>query len=185
MSENNTQEEVNEQPQEEAVEQEAVQAEAAPQVETPSTVIRLNGGTLNTSLDAEKTFKKWPEFNVGDNVKVHYRIVEGDKQRIQVYEGTVISVRGEGLGKTFVVRRVSHEIGVERIFPYHSPSIAKIEVVRYGKVRRSKLFYLRHKSGKAGRIKESMKAYQKAQEAAGTKEKTKKKGKKKKAEAAK
>jgi large subunit ribosomal protein L19 len=180
--ENNTQEEVNEQPQEEAAQPEAAQEEAAPQAEAVSTVIRLNGGSLNTSLDADKTFKKWPEFNVGDNVKVHYRIVEGDKQRIQVYEGTVISIRGEGLGRTFVVRRVSHEVGVERIFPYHTPSIAKLEVVRYGKVRRGKLFYLRHKSGKEGRIKESMKAYQKAQEAAGTKEKkVKKKGKKKKA----
>ncbi len=189
MSENTTNEEVNEQPQEEAVgETAAVADEAQTPVEKSSaapavgTVIRMNGGALTTSLDAEKVFKEWPRFDVGDNVKIHYRIVEGDKERIQVYEGTVISIRGEGLGKSFIVRRVSHEVGVERIFPYHSPSIAKIEVVRYGKVRRGKLFFLRYKSGKAGRIKESQKAYAKA-EAQKKTTTTRKKGRKKKAAA--
>ncbi len=99
--------------------------------------------------------REWPEFGVGDTIKVHYKIIEGDKKRIQVYEGTVIAIQNEGFSKTFTVRRVSHEVGVERIFPWHSPSIDKIEVVRKGKVRRAKLYYLRHKSGKAGRIKES------------------------------
>ena len=99
--------------------------------------------------------KEWPSFSVGDTIKVHYKIVEGDKQRIQIYEGVVISIRGEGPHKSFIVRRISHEVGVERIFPFHSPSIAKIEVVRKGKVRRAKLYYLRGKSGKDSRIKEA------------------------------
>ena len=99
--------------------------------------------------------KTWPEFSIGDTVRVHYKIVEGNKERIQVYEGTVISISGEGFHKTFIVRRVAHEVGVERIFPFHSPAIAKLEVTRKGKVRRAKLYYLRDKSGKEGRIKEA------------------------------
>lgn len=152
----------------EAVDQSEADANAASE-EIPAektktgAVIRMNGGALQTELNGEEIFKKWPDFHVGDNVKVHYRIVEGDKQRIQIYEGTVISIRGEGLGKSFIVRRVSHEVGVERIFPYHSPSIANLEISRRGKVRRGKLFYLRHKSGKEGRIKESMKYFVAAQ----------------------
>lgn len=99
--------------------------------------------------------KEWPAFNVGDQVKVHYRIVEGEKERIQVYEGNVISIRGEGFHRSFIVRRISHDVGVERIFPYHSPAIAKVEISRRGRVRRAKLYYLREKSGKQGRIKEA------------------------------
>jgi len=99
--------------------------------------------------------KEWPDFKVGDQVKVHYRIVEGEKERIQVYEGNVISIRGEGFHRSFIVRRISHDVGVERIFPYHSPAIAKIEISRRGRIRRAKLFYLREKSGKQGRIKEA------------------------------
>ncbi len=127
----------------------------APAAVTPKTEIRINGGKIVTSLDKDAVLKTWPDFNIGDTVKVHYRIVEGDKQRIQIYEGNVIAIRGEGLGKTFIVRRISHEVGVERIFPYHSPVIAKLELVRKGSVRRSKLFYLREKTGKSGRIKEA------------------------------
>lgn len=119
------------------------------------TLIRLNGGNTVVDMGSVGMYKEWPAFGIGDNIKVHYKIKEGDKERVQVYEGTVISIRGEGMGKSINVRRISHEVGVERIFPYHSPSIAKIEVTRRGKVRRSKLFFLRHKSGKAGRIKES------------------------------
>lgn len=156
MEENNTPETETEQP----VATEATEEAAAPAAEAAPAVsgaaIRINGGLVQTGLNGEEIFKTWPAFKVGDTVKVHYRIVEGDKERIQVYEGNVISMRGEGLGKTMIVRRVSHEVGVERIFPYHSPSIAKLEVVRRGKVRRSKLFYIRHKSGKAGRIKEAV-----------------------------
>nr|WP_170161637.1 50S ribosomal protein L19 [Desulfosoma caldarium] len=95
-----------------------------------------------------------PQFRVGDTVKVHVKIREGDKERIQVFEGVVIRRHRGGLGETFTVRKVSYGIGVERIFPIHSPRIDKIEVVRKGRVRRSRLYYLRERLGKAARIKE-------------------------------
>ncbi len=95
-----------------------------------------------------------PVFGPGDTIKVHQRVVEGDKQRIQVFEGVVISRRGSRTNASFMVRKVSYGIGVERIFPLHSPNIEKIEVTRAGKVRRAKLYYLRSKRGKAARIKE-------------------------------
>ncbi|HCD52274.1 MAG TPA: 50S ribosomal protein L19 [Balneolaceae bacterium] len=95
-----------------------------------------------------------PEFTAGDTVNIHYRVREGEKERIQQYEGVVISERGSGPNKTFTVRKMSSNVGVERIFPLNSPFIAKIEVKRRGKVRRSKLFYLRELRGKAARIKE-------------------------------
>ena len=95
-----------------------------------------------------------PEFNVGDNVKVHYRIVEGNRERIQVFQGDVIRRQGAGARETFTVRKISFSIGVERTFPVHSPKIKKIEVVREGDVRRAKLYYLRKKVGKAAKIKE-------------------------------
>jgi large subunit ribosomal protein L19 len=95
-----------------------------------------------------------PDFTAGDTVNVHYRVKEGDKERIQQYEGVVISDRGSGPNKTFTVRKMSGSIGVERIFPLNSPFIAQIEVKRRGKVRRSKLFYLRELRGKAARIRE-------------------------------
>lgn len=90
----------------------------------------------------------------GDTLKVHVKVVEGEKTRVQVFQGTVINVRGEGGRKTFTVRKVSMGVAVERIFPLQSPSIAKLEVVRKGKVRRAKLFYLRGKKGKAGKVAE-------------------------------
>ncbi|RLA95414.1 MAG: 50S ribosomal protein L19 [Deltaproteobacteria bacterium] len=95
-----------------------------------------------------------PEFRPGDTVRVHYRIQEGDKERVQVFEGVVIRKRGGGTKSTFTVRKVSYGVGVERIFPLHSPFIEKIEVVSRGKVRRSRLYYLRERSGKSARIKE-------------------------------
>ncbi len=95
-----------------------------------------------------------PDFRVGDTVRVHTRIKEGDKERIQVFEGVVIRKRRGGLNATFTVRKVSYGVGVERIFPLHSPMIDKIEVVRRGKVRRAKLYYLRNRIGKAARIRE-------------------------------
>jgi large subunit ribosomal protein L19 len=95
-----------------------------------------------------------PDFTAGDTVNVHYRVREGEKERIQQYEGVVISERGSGPNKTFTVRKMSSSIGVERIFPLNSPFIAKIEVKKRGKVRRSKLFYLRERRGKSARIKE-------------------------------
>ena len=98
-----------------------------------------------------------PEFHVGDNVKVHYRIVEGNRERIQVFQGDVIKRHGHGARETFTVRKVSFSVGVERTFPVNSPRIDKIEVVRQGDVARAKLYYLRDKVGKAAKIKE--KAY--------------------------
>lgn len=87
-------------------------------------------------------------FRVGDTIRVHYKIVEGDKQRIQPFEGVVIRIRGSGSGKTFTVRKESYGVGIERIFPYYSPNIEKIEIVKYGKVRRAKLYFLRKYKGK-------------------------------------
>ena len=95
-----------------------------------------------------------PEFKSGDEVKVSVRIIEGNKSRIQVFQGVVIQRRGGGVNATFTVRKMSSGIGVERTFPVHSPSIAGIEVVRRGKVRRNKITYIRKRSGKAARIKE-------------------------------
>ncbi len=95
-----------------------------------------------------------PEFRVGDTIKVHYKIKEGSKERIQIFQGIVIQRRGAQISKTFTVRKISNGVGVERIFPLHSPNIDKIEVVRFGRVRRAKLFYLRKAKGKAARVKE-------------------------------
>jgi large subunit ribosomal protein L19 len=98
--------------------------------------------------------KEHPAFRAGDTVRVHVRVVEGDKERIQVFQGVVIGRRGGGTRETFTVRKISGGIGVERIFPLHSPSIHHIEVVRRGKVRRAKLYYLRDRRGKSARITE-------------------------------
>lgn len=95
-----------------------------------------------------------PRFRPGDNVKVYLRIKEGERERIQIFEGLVISRRGGGVSEMFTVRKISYGIGVERTFPIHSPFIERIEVIRRGKVRRAKLFYIRHLSAKAARIKE-------------------------------
>jgi large subunit ribosomal protein L19 len=95
-----------------------------------------------------------PTFKAGDRVKVYVRVIEGNKERIQPFEGDVIAIKGGGVQKTFTVRKVSNGVGVERIFPYNSPKIQKIEVLREGRVRRAKLYYLRKLSGKAARIKD-------------------------------
>lgn len=97
-----------------------------------------------------------PSFRIGDTVKVHVKIKEGEKYRIQVFEGTVIAKKHGGINETFTVRRVAHGCGIERVFPVHSPVVDKIEVVRTGKVRRSKLYYLRNRVGKAAKVKESI-----------------------------
>ncbi len=98
-----------------------------------------------------------PVVNVGDTVKVHVRIKEGDKYRIQIFEGTVIAKKHGGINETFTVRRLSYGCGVERVFPVHSPIIEKVELVRSGKVRRSKLYYIRGRVGKAAKVKEQIK----------------------------
>lgn len=95
-----------------------------------------------------------PEFRAGDTVRVHARIVEGKRERIQIFEGVVIKRRGEGVSETYTVRKISNGVGVERTFPIHTPRVEKIEVVRYGRVRRAKLYYLRDRQGKAARIPE-------------------------------
>lgn len=107
-------------------------------------------------LEKEQIKTEAPSFNIGDTVKVHYKIVEGEKERIQVYEGVVIAKKNGSIRETFTVRRISFGIGVERVFPVHSPNIAKIEVVRRGKIRRSKLYYLRERTGKAAKVKEKI-----------------------------
>ncbi len=105
-------------------------------------------------LEKEQMRADVPEFAPGDTVRVHMRIVEGEKMRVQIFEGPVIARRGGGLRESFTVRKVSYGIGVERTFPLHSPRIEKIEVIRLGKVRRAKLYYLRELRGRKARIKE-------------------------------
>ena len=95
-----------------------------------------------------------PKFNVGDTVKVSVNIREGERERIQMFEGTVIA--GSGVAETFTVRRVAYGVGVERVFPLHSPNVKDVQVIRYGKVRRSKLYYLRDRVGKAAKVKEQI-----------------------------
>jgi large subunit ribosomal protein L19 len=106
------------------------------------------------AIEQQQIKQDLPEFNVGDNVKVHYRIKEGNRERIQVFQGDVIRRQGASVRETFTVRKISFSIGVERTFPVHSPKIEKIEVTRRGDVRRAKLYYLRNKVGKAAKIKE-------------------------------
>lgn len=97
-----------------------------------------------------------PKLLIGDTVKVHVKIIEGSRERIQTFEGTVISKKHGGINETFTVRRVSYGVGVERTFPVNSPKIAKIDVIRHGKVRRAKLYYLRDRVGKAAKVKEKL-----------------------------
>ncbi|MBQ6067043.1 MAG: 50S ribosomal protein L19 [Clostridia bacterium] len=98
-----------------------------------------------------------PVIEIGDTVNVHVKIREGEKERIQAFEGTVIARKGGGVAETFTVRRLSYGVGVERVFPIHSPNVAKVEIVRKGRVRRAKLYYLRGRVGKAAKVKEALK----------------------------
>ncbi|HVS64356.1 MAG TPA: 50S ribosomal protein L19 [Thermoanaerobaculia bacterium] len=113
-----------------------------------------NQSEIVRSLEADYLKDDIPEFRAGDTVKVHVKVREGDKERIQVFQGVVIGRRGGGTRETFTVRKISGGVGVERIFPLHTPIIDRIEVVRHGKVRRAKLYYLRELRGKAARIEE-------------------------------
>lgn len=108
------------------------------------------------AIENEQMRTDLPKLQVGDYIKVHAKIIEGTRERIQVFEGTVIGIKGSGLKETFTVRRVSYGVGVERIFPVNSPRIDHIEVVRKGVVRRAKLYYLRDRVGKAAKIKERL-----------------------------
>lgn len=108
------------------------------------------------AIEQEQMKTDLPKMDIGDYVKVHVKVKEGNRERIQVFEGTVIARKGEGLKETFTVRRISYGVGVERIFPLHSPMLDKIEIVRKGKVRRAKLYYLRERVGKASKVKEKL-----------------------------
>ena len=105
-------------------------------------------------LEQEQLRSDIPDFKAGDTVKVYCKIIEGSRERIQLFEGVVISRSGSGVRENFTVRRVSYGVGVERVFPVHSPSVAKVELVRKGQVRRAKLYYLRDRVGKAAKVKE-------------------------------
>ena len=111
---------------------------------------------LVKALNSQYMKEELPEARVGDTVRVHVRIKEGSRERIQVFEGTVIAKKHGGIEETFTVRRVSYGVGVEKVFPVHAPSIEKIELVRHGKVRRAKLYYLRDRVGKAAKVKEAL-----------------------------
>ncbi|MGM9536910.1 MAG: 50S ribosomal protein L19 [Candidatus Onthomonas sp.] len=107
-------------------------------------------------LDQQNLKAETPEIRVGDTVRVHIKIKEGAKERIQTFEGTVIAKKHGGVNETFTVRRISYGVGVEKVFPVHSPLVEKVELVRKGKVRRAKLYYLRDRVGKAAKVKEKL-----------------------------
>ena len=108
-------------------------------------------------LMAQESLKEQkPDIAIGSTVRVHVKIREGERERIQTFEGTVIAKRGSGVSETFTVRRVSYGVGVERVFPVHSPNVEKVELVRKGRVRRSKLYYLRDRVGKSAKVKEKL-----------------------------
>ena len=111
---------------------------------------------LIEKLDQENMKETLPEMNVGDTVRVHVKIKEGSRERIQVFEGTVIAKKHGGVEQTITVRRLSYGVGVEKVFPVHSPNIVNVETVRRGKVRRAKLYYLRNRVGKAAKVKEKI-----------------------------
>ena len=108
------------------------------------------------AIEQQQIKQDIPDFRVGDNVKVHYRITEGNRERIQVFEGTVIAKKHGGIAETITVRRVSFGVGVEKVFPVHAPAVEKIELVRHGKARRAKLYYLRGRVGKSAKLEEKL-----------------------------
>ena len=108
------------------------------------------------TIGNEQMKKEVPEFRIGDTVKVHNLIKEGNRERIQIFEGTVIRKKNGGISETFTVRRISYGVGVEKTFPIHSPNVVNVEVVRRGKVRRARLYYLRDRVGKASKVKEKL-----------------------------
>ena len=112
--------------------------------------------TIIDAINQENVKKEIPEFAVGDTVKVMVKVIEGDRERLQAFEGIVIARKHGGISETFTVRRLSFGIGVERTFPVHSPKVVKVDVVRRGKVRRAKLYYLRGRTGKAAKVKEML-----------------------------
>ena len=111
---------------------------------------------LVKALSSQYMKEQLPEVQVGDTVRVHVRIKEGSRERIQVFEGTVIARKNGGIGETITVRRISYGVGCEKVFPLHAPNVAAIDVVRHGKVRRAKLYYLRDRMGKSAKVKEKV-----------------------------
>lgn len=107
-------------------------------------------------MSADSCKKEVPASNIGDTIRIEVRITEGSRSRLQAFEGTVIAKKGSGVSETFTVRRISYGVGVERVFPLHSPNVESIKVVRRGKVRRSKLYYLRDRVGKAAKVKQAL-----------------------------
>ena len=105
-------------------------------------------------VDSQYLRSDLPQFGPGDEVKVHVKVIEGNKERVQIFQGNVIAIQGSGIAETYTVRKVSYGVGVERTFPFHAPTVAKVEVTRRGDVRRAKLYYLRERSGKSAKIKE-------------------------------
>lgn len=123
------------------------------------TNVRIEGGAEMTKIEAfanEQLKDNVPAFNIGDTVRVHNRIKEGTRERIQMYEGTVIARHGGGISETFTVRRIAYGVGVEKTFPIHSPNVVAVDVIRQGKVRRAKLYYLRDKVGKDAKVKSNI-----------------------------
>jgi len=118
----------------------------------------MNKQAIINSIEAEQMKKDLPEFGPGDTVRVQVKVVEGDKERLQAFQGIVLQRRGNGISATFTVRKVSAGIGVERIFPLHAPTVASIEVIRKGAVRRAKLFYLRGLTGRASKVQQRKEA---------------------------
>ena len=116
----------------------------------------MNTKAILDSIAKDQIRTDLPEIKVGDTVKVYQKIVEGSRTRTQMFEGTIIKIQGGGIGKTFTARRVSYGVGVEKTWPINSPNVEKIEIVRHGKVRRAKLFYLRDRVGKAAKVKEKI-----------------------------
>ena len=117
----------------------------------------MNASEIIKSIEAEQLKAEVPQFNVGDTVKVYGKIKEGNRERVQVFEGTVIKKQGGSNRATFTVRKISNGVGVEKTWPLHSPNIEKVDIVRRGKVRRAKLYYLRDRVGKAAKVKELVK----------------------------
>ncbi len=116
---------------------------------------------LIQAVESEQLRNAYPEVSIGDYVKVHLKVKEGNRERIQIFEGTVIARKGGGISETITVRRLSYGVGVERILPIHSPRIDRIEIVRKGRVRRAKLYYLRKRVGKSARVREKLASRQK------------------------
>jgi len=156
IKENNVEENVSKNVSNETAEVIKTTEESIVEAKTPTKKITLYE-IEKMILSEQNNYNKFPDFRVGDTVKVYVRIVEGNKERLQPYEGVVIAMKhGNGLRKSFTVRRVSYGVAIERIFPYHSPYIEKVDVIRRGKVRRAKLYYMRNRYGKSARIKEDV-----------------------------